>query len=232
MKLDYGAVEFQGKLMDAWKINAFSRTTTRVLIRIVRFSAENFGKYEKELSKIPWELYLPSATGVLPEISVTTHTSRLYHSDALLERAQPIIAKALHKNSVSFSVEPPVESTQTIFLRFENDICQVSAAYGKSAIQRGLDRLWNVLPSGIPWQVPSLCGGIFSRLYCLFPWLAAALFPGSCSWSKGFCPAKKGKSKRDGYALGKQPAFKKPHGSSREQQRFPPSSAWYLLMVI
>jgi len=214
MLLDYGAVEIQGKLTDAWKINAFSRTATRVLMRIASFSAENFGKYEKELAKIPWELYLPSATGMLPEISVTSHTSRLYHSDALLERAQPIIAEALHESVITQAEggDIPMLPSQTIFLRFEDDVCQVSIDLtGTLLYKRGLDRFVESAPIRDTMASAILfAGGILSMETLLDPMAGSGTFSlEAVLWSQGLCPAKTRSTDQGvGFALGDQPAFK------------------------
>jgi len=212
MGLDYGAVEIQGKLTDAWKINAFSRTATRVLMRIAHFSAENFGKYEKELAKIPWELYLPASTGILPEISVTSHTSRLYHSDALLERAQPIIAEALNERVLKQGGDISSLPSQTIFLRFEDDRCQVSIDLtGAMLYKRGLDRFVESAPIRDTMASAILfAGGILSMETLLDPMAGSGTFSLEAAlWSQGLCPAKtRSTDKNIGFALGDQPAFK------------------------
>jgi putative N6-adenine-specific DNA methylase len=64
-------------------------------MEIRSFSAENFGRFEKEISNTPWSLYLPA--NIKPEIQVTSEHSRLYHSEALKERVLPLIEEALNE---------------------------------------------------------------------------------------------------------------------------------------
>ncbi|MBO7061804.1 MAG: RNA methyltransferase [Fibrobacter sp.] len=84
-----GKVEFTAKLVDAWKIVAFSRIANRILMHIADFKAENFRELEKKAAEIPWELYLSDEKRV--NIHVTCKHSRLYHSDAVAERLQKVI---------------------------------------------------------------------------------------------------------------------------------------------
>ena len=84
-----GKVEFTAKIVDAWKIVAYSRIANRILMHIADFNAENFRELEKKAAEIPWELYLSDEKRV--NIHVTCKHSRLYHSDAVAERLQKVI---------------------------------------------------------------------------------------------------------------------------------------------
>ena len=96
-----GKVEFTAKLVDAWKVVAYSRIANRILMHIADFKAENFRELEKKAAEIPWELYLDekhgsalrqsSGTSQQVSIHVTCKHSRLYHSDAVAERLQKVI---------------------------------------------------------------------------------------------------------------------------------------------
>ena len=88
-----GKVEFSAKIVDAWKVVAYTRIANRVLMHVGDFKAENFREFEKKAAEIPWELYLPSGP-VTPDtvaIHVTCKHSRLYHSDAIAERLYNVI---------------------------------------------------------------------------------------------------------------------------------------------
>ena len=86
-----GKIEFTAKLVEAWKIVAFSRIANRVLMHIADFKAENFRELEKKAAEIPWELFLTTNHQPLTTIHVTCKHSRLYHSDAVAERLQKVI---------------------------------------------------------------------------------------------------------------------------------------------
>ena len=84
-----GKVKFTAKLVEAWKIAAYSRIANRVLMHIADFKAENFRDLEKKTADIPWELFLPEERHV--DIHVTCKHSRLYHSGAVAERLYKVI---------------------------------------------------------------------------------------------------------------------------------------------
>ena len=52
-----GCVEFESKWNSSWKVLAFSRTCTKLLMEIRSFSAENFGRFEKKY-QIPHGLFI------------------------------------------------------------------------------------------------------------------------------------------------------------------------------
>ena len=86
-----GKVEFTAKLVDAWKVVAYSRIANRILMHIADFKAENFRELEKKAAEIPWNLFLTTNHQPLTTIHVTCKHSRLYHSDAVAERLQKVI---------------------------------------------------------------------------------------------------------------------------------------------
>ena len=86
-----GKVEFTAKLVDAWKVVAYSRIANRIQMHIADFKAENFRELEKKAAVIPWELFLTTNHQPLTTIHVTCKHSRLYHSDAVAERLQKVI---------------------------------------------------------------------------------------------------------------------------------------------
>ncbi|MCQ2098205.1 MAG: RNA methyltransferase [Fibrobacter sp.] len=105
-----GKVEFTAKITEAWKAVAYSRIANRVLMEIGCFKAENFVQLEKGAAAVPWELYLPcvileaqSADRIQSflNIHVTCKHSRLYHSDAVAERIQKIIASKFSKDPIA-----------------------------------------------------------------------------------------------------------------------------------
>ena len=83
-----GKVEITAKLVEAWKIAAYSRIANRIQMHIADFKAENFRDLERKAAEVPWELFL-SPKDV--DIHVTCKHSRLYHSDAVAERLYKVI---------------------------------------------------------------------------------------------------------------------------------------------
>lgn len=130
-----GALDFTARLENAWKLTAFSRTCTRIVMRIGSFSAENFGRFEKKAQSIPWELFFPKNSQ--PEIRVTCKKSRLYHTDAIAERLRPVIRESLERNGENSDLDFP----QNLFVHFENDRCTLSADLaGIPLYKRGFER--------------------------------------------------------------------------------------------
>lgn len=196
-----GSVEFESKWSESWKILAFSRTCTKLLMEIGRFSAENFGRFEKEISKIPWSLFLSANTK--PEIQVTSEHSRLYHSEALKERALPIIEEALKSTEENNSIHSP----QKISLSFKNDICSINLDLsGELLHKRGFDRfvekapLKETIAASILWAA-----NYFSTKHLIDPMAGSGTFSlEAVMWALPKIPA----SCRH-FALEDQPGFKR-----------------------
>ncbi|MCA1793698.1 MAG: RNA methyltransferase [Desulfobacteraceae bacterium] len=119
-----GGVAFSCRLNHACLANLWLRSPARILMRIARFQADRFHILEKKLTAIDWELFLPA--GTQPAIQVTTHTSRLYHSDAVAERCRPIIQAALGTTSAQNQRSPLQMIPQTVMVRAENDRFDIS----------------------------------------------------------------------------------------------------------
>lgn len=66
------------------RANLWLRTASRVLVRFATFRASAFHELERRAKKLPWAEFV--APGGAIEFRVTTHKSRLYHSDAIAER--------------------------------------------------------------------------------------------------------------------------------------------------
>ena len=218
VKEDYGAVEFNGKLTDAWKVNAFARTVTRVWMRVAHFKAENFGRFEKEVADISWKLYLPSERA-LPEITAVCHKSRLYHTDALIERAATVIGGKLHAvsqgtragaaaDSGLLGKEPP----QSVLFRFDNDVCEASVDLtGEALYKRGYDKFTERAPLRDTMAAAILYeSGILTAQTLEDPMSGSGTFSLEAAlWASGKTPAMTRKTESGaGFALATQPAFK------------------------
>ena len=133
-----GKVEFTAKLVEAWKIVAFSRIANRVLMHIADFKAENFRDLEKKSADIPWELFLPNERHV--DIHVTCKHSRLYHSDAVAERLYKVIDGGSRE-------EPRNAPPQQIYVTLIADRCTLWLDLaGEELYKRGHERFVNDAP--------------------------------------------------------------------------------------
>ena len=155
-----GKVEFTAKLVDAWKVVAYSRIANRILMHIADFKAENFRELEKKAAEIPWELYLLDERRV--DIHVTCKHSRLYHSDAVAERLQKVIeggslplAAAPAGSSATPSAGTPrnapkseeIVPSQNIYVTLIDDRCTLWLDLaGEELYKRGHERFVNDAP--------------------------------------------------------------------------------------
>ena len=112
-----GGVEFSARLEVMWRAALHLRMANRILVRLATFPADNFSRLERRVAEIPWELWLPADADI--EVVVTTHHCRLYHTDAVAERVEQVVAKAL-KGSGKGSIP------QKIYLRGKDDRFTVS----------------------------------------------------------------------------------------------------------
>ena len=154
-----GKVEFTSKLVEAWKAVAYSRIANRILMHIADFKAENFRELERKAAEVPWELYLDekhgsalrqsSGTSQQVSIHVTCKHSRLYHSDAVAERLQKVIAHQaetfLHlKASETSDLEP---HTSSLHVTLIDDRCTLWLDLaGEELYKRGHERFVNDAP--------------------------------------------------------------------------------------
>lgn len=88
-----GGVEFRGFLSHVYKVNLWSRTAERILVRLDSFHAITFKELRDKTKQIEWEKYL--RPGDRLSIRATCKKSRLIHSDAVAERVQLAIADRL-----------------------------------------------------------------------------------------------------------------------------------------
>lgn len=128
-----GGVLFSGRLTDLYLANLHVRTAQRILMRLARFKATNFIQLESRTRKIPWDLYLPP--GALPELKVTAHHCRLYHTRAVAERIQHSIAAQWS----DYGALPYPSDEHALFIRLQDDIVTFSLdSSGRPLYQRGL----------------------------------------------------------------------------------------------
>ncbi|MBF0233369.1 MAG: hypothetical protein HQK65_10085 [Desulfamplus sp.] len=149
-----GGVEFTGSVQDCYTANLYLRSPSRILMRIAKFKAENFRVFEKKLGEIEWELYLRPEISVKYEVS--TISSRLYHSDAIAQRAQKIVeAHFQHQdsNSLGFNAnqemaeDKDIHGVSTVMIRGEDDLFEISIdSSGELLHKRGLKEYVGAAP--------------------------------------------------------------------------------------
>ena len=139
-----GGLAFAAKLHDAYRVNLGCGTISRLLLRLARFRATDFGDFNGKMASVPWELYLKDNTAIA--VTVTAGHSRLWHSGRLQEESLEAIGARLA--AYARQVFPAREGTgaagahiQTVFVRLDRDRCQVSLdSSGDLLYKRGYDK--------------------------------------------------------------------------------------------
>ncbi len=129
-----GGVELRGTTEDLWRTCLSSRVGESVRLRLKPFRAKDFDSLKAGLDRLPWHAYLPRDVEV--RVDVTCHRSRLWHSDAVAERALEVLAA---RRGVRPTSDPANDATSMrVFVRLERDEVQVSIdASGERLHRRG-----------------------------------------------------------------------------------------------
>lgn len=126
-----GGVAFSGFLTHLYRVNLWSRISSRVLLRLGTFLAEDFAQLQVACEQLPWEHFITAAQPC--DVRVTCHQSRLYHSDAVAERVQRSIQRRLGGAPTSTA-----GTAQLVVVRLQSDVCTVSLdSSGAHLHQRG-----------------------------------------------------------------------------------------------
>lgn len=130
-----GGVEFTGGLHELYQANLWLRSATRVLVRVGELQARDFPTLFKRLQRLPWGRFIKP--GSKCTIRATCHRSRLSHSGRVGETCRQAIEKAL-------GAEGEGEGQVTVYLRLEDDRCQVSIDSSGELLHRRGYRMANV----------------------------------------------------------------------------------------
>jgi putative N6-adenine-specific DNA methylase len=129
-----GGVAWRGPFDSIMRANLWSRTASRVLIRIAEFRAKAFFELELNAKKIAWARYV--AAGAAVEFRVTCRKSKLYHTGAIAQRLGEAVSSAVAgvrigkgKSSVGDDDDDTPENSerkQLFVVRFVHDVATVS----------------------------------------------------------------------------------------------------------
>jgi putative N6-adenine-specific DNA methylase len=112
-----GGVEFSGVLEAGMRANLWSRTASRVLLRVGRVEARDFARLRRRVSTLPWRDLLPA--GAALQVKVSARRSRLFHTGAVEETIRHALIDSLSRPTRA-SVGPPGASL-TVLARGEDD---------------------------------------------------------------------------------------------------------------
>lgn len=133
-----GGVSWRGSSSTIALANLWSRIATRVVIRIGNFRARTFFELERHAKKIEWERYVMAGSAI--RFRVTCRKSKLYHSDAVAQRFQEAVARRIGGDIVvAEAADDDAEresSAQLFIVRFDRDVCTVSADTSGALLHR------------------------------------------------------------------------------------------------
>lgn len=130
----HGVVPFRATTRQLYAANVWLRTASRVLVRLATFRATDFAHLQMRASEVDWAPWI--GNDIAPEFRVTSHKSKLYHTEGIAQR--------LHKTVGPASRGEPV---QPFVVRFEKDLCTISVDTGGTPLNhRGWRRDIGVAP--------------------------------------------------------------------------------------
>ncbi len=121
-----GGVEFRGFLTHLYRVNLWSRTTERVLLRLREFRAESFRELHHKAARTAWEEFLKPGCEV--SIRATCHKSILMHTGGVAERIVNGISDRLGQPSKLITTDEENKAARSNFIvvRIVDDRCQIS----------------------------------------------------------------------------------------------------------
>ena len=131
-----GGITIRGNLETIYRINLFSRTINRLLVRLGKFHASAFSELRKKAGRLSWEDFLNPGQTV--SIRAKCYRSKLYHSKAVVERVSGAICDRLGEINQS---QIPLDSNgsntnQLIIVDISNDECLISVDTSGEALHR------------------------------------------------------------------------------------------------
>jgi len=129
--LSEGGVLLRLSVRDLWTVCLASRLAEGVRVRLKAFVARDFATLERELGRLPFSAYF--MRGKSAEVRVVSHRSKLWHSGAVTERVEGVLASRFGVGSGAAE-----EGAAVVFVRLTGDTAQVSIdASGHRLHRRG-----------------------------------------------------------------------------------------------
>jgi putative N6-adenine-specific DNA methylase len=130
-----GGVDVHGALPEALRLNLWSRTASRVLLRMGEpFRAAAFPELVRKASALPWEQFVRRGSRVA--FRVTCRKSRLYHSGAVEERLLAALGSRIAATLAQAGGDGEDPDAQLFVARLDHDLCTVSADSSGAPLHR------------------------------------------------------------------------------------------------
>ena len=122
----HGGVEFNGFLAHVYRVNLWSRTAERVLLRLREFRADSFRELHHKAARTAWEEFL--IPGCEVAIRATCRKSILMHTGGVAERIVNGISERLGRPSQLITTDEENKSARPNFIvvRVIHDRCLIS----------------------------------------------------------------------------------------------------------
>ncbi len=188
-----GGVEFSGDLATVYRANLLLRTASRVLARLSTFYATDFAELRTKASRLPWERYLRPGQPV--SIRATCHQSKLYHSDAVIERVLGSVGDRLGAPvTLTAAVDEEVnQSAQLVVVRLFRNRCTVSVDSSGALLHR---RGYRLATAKAPLRETLAAGLVLAsgwdgRAPLLDPFCGSGTIPIEAAlWARNIAPGK------------------------------------------
>ena len=188
-----GGVEFTGGLADVCRANLWLRTASRVLVRLGGFYAAAFSELRKKASRLPWERYLRPGQPVA--LRATCRKSKLYHSDAVVERVLGAIADRLGAPAPLDigDDEEADQPAQLVVVRLSNNRCTISIDASGALLHR---RGYRLATAKAPLRETLAAGMVLAsgwdgRAPLLDPFCGSGTIPIEAAlWARNIAPGK------------------------------------------
>lgn len=115
-----GGIGFHGHYTTMFKVHAFARTISRVLVRRAEFHASSFWELERSAGKLPWAQWL-DAGGF--KLRVQSYKSRLYHEEAIAKRLSAVIELCVPGSHYQAH---DVDDAQLLVVTLNRDVVRIS----------------------------------------------------------------------------------------------------------
>jgi len=187
-----GGVEFSGDLESVYRANLLLRTASRVLVRLSTFYATDFSELRTKASRLPWNRYLHPGQPVT--LRATCHESKLYHSDAVIERVLGAIGDRLGiPVTLTTDDEEADQPAQLVVVRLFRNRCTVSVDSSGALLHR---RGYRLATAKAPLRETLAAGlllasGWDGRAPLLDPFCGAGTIPIEAAlWARNIAPGK------------------------------------------
>ncbi len=151
----YGGIELKEELENILSIQGYLKIPTRILLRLTKFRCRDFPKLYHKLKKFNWNEFV-SAEQV--EFQASSQQSRLMHSQRIIDTAE----KAFQDYRRAFTAKKTEQKKQEIYLRFNQDECQVSLNLSGDALYK---RGYKKFVSDAPLR-ESIASAMYYSLLC------------------------------------------------------------------